>query len=398
MRLGYLVPEFPSQTHVFFWREVEALRAQGIHVQILSTRAPAPSACRHAFAEEARRSTRYLFPPTPAALVEGVRHIAAAPRVARYLAGLSARSPRERAKHVALAATALELVAVCRELGLDHVHIHSAADAAHLGALAFEWAGIPYSLTLHGDLEVYGQDHARKMKNAAFVSAVTRPLREQIVQQAGVPTERTPVIWMGVDVDRFQPGPPLSGTPLRLVTIARLNRQKGHTFALQAIQKCRSQGIAIEYTIAGAGDFSDQILEEVQARGLGDVVKMPGTLSEDEVLDLLRSSHAFVLPSIGLGEAAPVSVMEAMASGCVVVCSRIGGTPDMIRDGVDGYLVVQQDTDGLADAFLRIARRDERDDQMRLQARAQALAMFDHRAMAARLARALAGDCVGASL
>ena len=61
--IGYLVPEFPSQTHTFFWREICALRARGADVRLFSTRRPAPEACRHAFAEEAARETRYLVPP-----------------------------------------------------------------------------------------------------------------------------------------------------------------------------------------------------------------------------------------------------------------------------------------------------------------------------------------------
>jgi glycosyltransferase involved in cell wall biosynthesis len=60
-------------------------------------------------------------------------------------------------------------------------------------------------------------------------------------------------------------------------------------------------------------------------------------------LKLLSSADAFVLSSIGVGEASPVAVMEAMSSGLPCICSIIGGTPDMIDDGVDGVLVAQKD-------------------------------------------------------
>src|SRR5689334_14141066 len=62
-KLGYLVPEWPSQTHAFFWREISALRALGDEITIFSTRRPPDEGCKHAFAGEARESTRYLFPP-----------------------------------------------------------------------------------------------------------------------------------------------------------------------------------------------------------------------------------------------------------------------------------------------------------------------------------------------
>ena len=46
MRLGYLIPEFPGQTHIFFWREVLTLRAMGVEVVMISTRQPPLDSCR----------------------------------------------------------------------------------------------------------------------------------------------------------------------------------------------------------------------------------------------------------------------------------------------------------------------------------------------------------------
>src|SRR4051794_15427014 len=61
--LGILVPEFPQQTHIFFWREIVALRKLGVRVRLYSTRRAAAGACRHAFAEAAAAETHYTFPP-----------------------------------------------------------------------------------------------------------------------------------------------------------------------------------------------------------------------------------------------------------------------------------------------------------------------------------------------
>src|SRR5258708_4980764 len=62
-RLGYLVPEFPAQTHVLFWREVCALREMGEQVFVLSTRLPSPITCHHDFVSQAVAETHYVFPP-----------------------------------------------------------------------------------------------------------------------------------------------------------------------------------------------------------------------------------------------------------------------------------------------------------------------------------------------
>ena len=62
MKIGYLVPEFPSQTHIIFWREITCC-AKGIEVVLLSTRRPAPGSCPHEFAAQAAAETHYVYPP-----------------------------------------------------------------------------------------------------------------------------------------------------------------------------------------------------------------------------------------------------------------------------------------------------------------------------------------------
>src|SRR4051794_13330206 len=62
-RLGYLVPEFPRQTHIFFWRECEQLRRPAVEPVFLSTRRPPPPPCPHASRAQAAAATPYIFPP-----------------------------------------------------------------------------------------------------------------------------------------------------------------------------------------------------------------------------------------------------------------------------------------------------------------------------------------------
>jgi len=65
-RIGILIPEFPGQTHIFFWRELEALRAMGIEPELASTRLPPRAIMSHSWSAEAIDKTEYLSPPTPA--------------------------------------------------------------------------------------------------------------------------------------------------------------------------------------------------------------------------------------------------------------------------------------------------------------------------------------------
>ena len=76
-----MVPEFPGQTHAFFWRELAGLRAEGIDAETVSTRRPPPSIVCHDWAREAMGKTVYLYPPSPASLWSGLcAFLAAGPR------------------------------------------------------------------------------------------------------------------------------------------------------------------------------------------------------------------------------------------------------------------------------------------------------------------------------
>lgn len=382
--LAYLVPEFPNQTHAFFWREVQALEAEGVTVLMLSTRRPAADACPHDFADEAHKRTHYLFPPPATA---PARFLAARPaRVAaalRYVAGLAESSGKDRLRVAAMLPSAAELCLAMRRAGARHLHVHSCANAAHLAALAHILDGVTYSLTLHGNLDVYGSDHAAKFARAQFVQAVTRPLRDEILQVS--PKARVPVITMGVDTSRFRPVAQARREVPQFVSIARLNMTKGHVFFLRAMRQVLDQGHRLSYVIAGDGPARDMIQTEVAAQRLQAEVSFLGAISQDQVLQVLQGSDGFVLTSFGHGEAAPVAVMEAMAVGLPVICSEIGGTADMITDGVDGLLVAQQDVSAIAEALRKLVDDPALRRHIGEAARARAVAEFDARATARQL-------------
>lgn len=390
-RLGYIVPEFPGQTHAFFWREIAGLRQAGAHVVLFSTTAPDPAACPHEFGPEARAQTCYLFPPVwPAALGFLATRPRRLLRALRYVAGLTESTGRQKLKVAALLPSAAYLSLRARAESLDHVHIHSCANAAHVGALANILDDLPYSVTVHGDLPVYGVDHAAKFARAAFVTTVTRPLQDQV--RAVSPTTRTAVITMGVDVDRFTPPeksaperPAAAGQPLRVLSVARLNPAKGHVFLLQAMRRVLDQGHPIACKIAGEGPARAEIEASIAALNLGAHVTLLGSVSEGEVLSLLHATDVFALTSTGLGEAAPVAVMEAMATGAAVICSIIGGTPDMIADGVDGLLVARKDVDAITAALVSLATDPGYRRQIGQAARAKSVSVFDYRATARQL-------------
>lgn len=384
-KLGYLVPEFPGQTHAFFWRELNAIEDMGLPVQLYSTRRPPEGSCPHGFASAAIRRTRYLFPPSLGTSLSLLVHPRRLGHALAYIAKLKDIPGQDRAKIAALLPSAWALVCDAQKHGVTHVHIHSCANAAHLGALAYILGDLPYSLTLHGDLPVYGRSHPDKMRHAKFVSAVTRPLADQI--RSVSPQTHAPVIWMGVDCARFAPilDTRKPNSVFTLTTVARLNHNKGHRFVLRAIARLRERGQALHYRIAGSGPEEDKIRAEIAELGLEDHVSLLGSVDEDKVLELLQTTDALALTSVRQGEAAPVTVMEAMSCGVPVICSIIGGTPDMISDGIDGFLVEQENVNQIEARIATLMTDPEAAARIGKAAREAALRHFDHRHNAGRL-------------
>ncbi|MEM1013671.1 MAG: hypothetical protein AAGI46_15800, partial [Planctomycetota bacterium] len=123
--IGILVPEFPSQTHVFFWREVVALRSAGASIDLISTRKPPDDACRHDFAEEARSQSHYIWPPRVGSTA---RLLASPPKLARglaYVRSLDESSIKQKARVTALLSSAVDLVTFCQDRNVRHIHCHS---------------------------------------------------------------------------------------------------------------------------------------------------------------------------------------------------------------------------------------------------------------------------------
>lgn len=134
-------------------------------------------------------------------------------------------------------------------------------------------------------------------------------------------------------------------TPARrsgLCIIGRLSPEKGVDVALEA---ARQAGIRL--TVAGEGPLGEALRAQYPE------FDFVGRLDGDEVASLLARSLGVVVPSVCM-ENAPMSVLEAMAAGCAVVASAIGGIPEQVTDGLDGLLVAPGDVSGLAAAMTRV--------------------------------------------
>jgi glycosyltransferase involved in cell wall biosynthesis len=384
-RIGFLIPEFPQQTHIAWWRISEAYRLAGVDVQLLSTRRPSES-CPHRELRRAADYTIYLWPPVPEDISVMPTAAFRLPGIVSYLGSLNARRGMQRLKTIAFAFAALRLLRVSRLRQLDHIFVHSCADAAHVAALCRIMGGPAYSLRLGGDLEVYGSDHHAKMTRATLIVAAAQSFMPRLINEVGVDPKRVMWSWVGTDTDRFRPNPKrLEDGPLRIITVARLNPAKGFQFMIPALAALRDRGLAFRYWIVGAGPFELDIRKLVAEHRLESQVELLGSRSSDEIAELLRESDLFVLPSFGIGEGTPAAVCEAMSAGLPIVATTVGGLADMITEDVHGCLVPPSDMQALADAVAKLAREPQLRSRMGAAARAKAIEQYDCDAVARKI-------------
>jgi glycosyltransferase involved in cell wall biosynthesis len=366
-RLGYLVPEFPGQTHIFFWRELESLAEMGVECDVISTRLPAKRIMSHSWSREAMARTIYLSPPTARALFSGVGTIiisgpAAWWRVLGALARSRVGGPKSKLRLVGLALAGGEVAAIARRRHWRHLHVHSCADSANVALFAHLISGIPYSMTLHGPLEDYGPNQPMKWSHAAFAIVITQKLLAEVrTSLDGSAPSEIDVAPMGVNVATFRRNtryrPWEVGGPFRIFSCGRLNPCKGHDDLIRAIGLLRDRGFDVHLEIAGADDSSkpyqpvlEKIIDELK---LKDRVTLLGAVSEQVVRDGLEKSHAFALAS--LNEPLGVVIMEAMAMEVPVVVTGSGGVAELVDDEVDGILVEPRDPSDIALGLERIA-------------------------------------------
>ncbi|MDP2787989.1 MAG: exopolysaccharide biosynthesis GT4 family glycosyltransferase EpsE [Pseudomonadota bacterium] len=402
MCIGYLIPEFPGQTHNFFWRERQALRELGVDTRLISTRRPPKGIASPSWAEEAAAQTVYLLPFSVPDTVKALAVILAAGPLAwfrclKLVAGAAELSIKQKLRLAALIPFAAKLVAIGRAERWRHVHVHSCADAANVALFACVLSDMKYSITLHNPLDTHGPNQAQKWLHALFAIVITRKIHAEVTQRLqGFLPRRMEIAPMGVDVEKFRRTAPYipyqDAGELAIFSCGRLNPGKGYPYLIAAVDALKQQGLAVRLEIAGEDDQGGsgyrKVLEaRIAEAGLEDSVILLGAVAEEQVMRHLESAHVFALAS--LAEPLGVVIMEAMAMNVPVVATNGGGVSELVADGVDGILVNTCDADALAEAIARIARDPELAGRLSAASREKVMRGFSHRRSAQTIAALL---------
>lgn len=193
--------------------------------------------------------------------------------------------------------------------------------------------------------------------------AVSPQVRDDLVALGVAPRERFVVIRLGIELDeRVAPEANgraesrrylgISGDRFAVGWIGRMTAVKRTDDVLIAFKSLRDSGV--DAVLCMVGDGPDRVLLEQRARELGVARDTVFLGYQEDVAPFYAAFDALVLPSGN--EGTPVTVIEALAAERPVVATRVGGVPDVVRDGEDGFLVEAGATDDLAERLGRLAR------------------------------------------
>ena len=165
-------------------------------------------------------------------------------------------------------------------------------------------------------------------------------------------TGRATLVPPGVDGDLFTPGDePRDRTVLYVGRVERSSRWKGLQVLVDALPRLRGLVPGVRLAVVGDGDDVEALQKQAADLGVADLVDWHGRVAHDELPAHYRRAGATVLPSLTESESFGMTLAEALACGCPVVGSDVGGIPFVVRDGVDGRLVPPGDATALADAL-----------------------------------------------
>lgn len=211
---------------------------------------------------------------------------------------------------------------------------------------------------------------------------VSHDLAHRLQQRLHIPSRKMQVIYNGIPPETFNRPcnssqtarvDQTSGRPI-VLTVARLDKQKGHTFLLEAAALVPEA----QFVLVGDGPERGALESQAAALGLRDRVQFLGYQSA--VPELLAGCDFFVLPS--LYEGLPLSIMEAMAAGKPVIATAIGGTDEVIVPDDTGLLVPPANAPALATAIQTLLADSALARRLALAGQARVTTMFSAAQMA----------------
>jgi glycosyltransferase involved in cell wall biosynthesis len=341
-RIAYVINQYPKISHTFIRREILALEHQGFDILRIALQGWDAELADEEDRRE-RLKTRYVLQQGVFPLLWAVlRMMLTAP--IRFFSALTLTirigwgAERTLPYHLAYLAEACRILPWLRSFGATHVHAHFGNNSAEIVMLVNALGGPPYSFTVHGQVEFLFGGINEKVRKAAFVVAISSYGRSQFYHRIEhAYWHKVKLVHCGLEPAFHKVKSELFNTIPRLVCVGRLCKEKGQLLLIEAAHRLNEKGIKFELVLAGDGELRTELEKLIAQHGLTQQVRITGWISSNQVREEILASRGLVLPSFT--EGMPIVLMEAMALHRPVIATYVGGIPELVLPGENGWLI-----------------------------------------------------------
>lgn len=359
MNLAYLVNQYPKVSHAFIRREIEALETSDSTIRVLRfsvrrTREPLPDPADRIELAKTAAILDQVWLGLPLATVIAV--LTSPLRFVRALAVamlLGWKGDRGLLRHLVFLMEAAWLGRRLSKERVSHLHSHFGTNSTTVALLTHVLTDIPYSFTVHGPEEfdkatILGLE--TKIRHASFVVAISSFGKSQLMRWCSAEDwPKLHVVRCGVDANFLVDAPSPVATNRTLVCVGRLCEQKGQLLLIEAASRLVQQGCELELRLVGDGPMRKECEGAIKRWNLQRHVTITGWASGEMVKHEIEQAGVFVLPSFA--EGLPVVIMEALALGRPVISTYVAGIPELVQNGINGWLVPAGDVEALVEAM-----------------------------------------------
>ena len=273
-------------------------------------------------------------------------------------------------------------IRIIRKEKIDVIHSHWLVPQGLVGAICKKIFGTPHVTTVHGadintfkKLEILSGKKSKILSgifsfvlhNSDKINANSSYTKNIVLSIDGRVKNKIEIIPMGVDINRFKHEDDINikedfDAEYLILSVGRLIDWKGTKYLITAMKEIIKKIPNAKLVIGGIGPEKENLEKLTEELKLKNNVIFTGYIEDIDLLKYYASSDIFVLPSINLNghtETLGVVLLEAMACGTPVIGSNVGGIPDIIKDGYNGFLVSEKSPEDLADKIIELLSNKE---------------------------------------
>lgn len=275
----------------------------------------------------------------------------------------------------------------------DIIHAHWIIPQGLIAALVKKLYGVPFLVTSHGG-DVFALQgklslaiRRATLKNADKITVVSNAIKKEILTKIAS-NSTIEVVSMGVDSDRFNPTQKDNSIKEKygiegpfLLFVGRLVEKKGVRYLIESMPEIVKEFPKTKLLIIGRGTLEKELKDLTRKLESGENVIFTGEIANFELPKYYATADIFIGPSIiaegGDREGLPVTFMEAMSCGAIIVTTDLEGNKDLILNNHSGFIISQRSTKHISDKVLELLKNRSLMSRIRNQAREIIVEKFD---------------------